>query len=79
MGSLNYLLSTILYLCFAVHNLGFFSSNTGRVHFEGLVNLLRYIRYNNNLELKYYSKIDDAPLPDLFRQASIKADDNGFL
>ena len=42
-----------------------FTSNTGEVHFEGLVHLLIYIRYNNNLGLKYYAKIEDAPLSEL--------------
>ena len=38
-----HLLSAILYLCFAVHKMTKFSSNPGKVHFEGLVHLLRYI------------------------------------
>ena len=44
MGSLSYILSTRVYLCFEVHKLAKFSSNTGKVKFEGLVHLLRYIR-----------------------------------
>ena len=43
-GSLIYLLSTGVDLSFAVHKLAKFSANTGKVHFEGLINLLRYIR-----------------------------------
>ena len=43
-GSLIYLLSTRMDLSFAVHKLAKFSSNTGKVHFEVLVHLLRYIR-----------------------------------
>ena len=43
-GSLIYLLSTRVDLSFAVHKLAKFSENPGKVHFEGLVNLLRYIR-----------------------------------
>ena len=46
-----------LVLCFAVHKKARFSSNTGKVHLEGLVHLLRYIRDNKNLGLKYYAKI----------------------
>ena len=34
-------------LSFSVHTLAKFSSNPGKVHFEGLVHLLRYIRENN--------------------------------
>ena len=47
-------------------------SNPGKVHFEGLIYLLRYIRENKNLGLKYYADMKDAPLSDLLRQASIK-------
>ena len=51
-GSLIYLLSKRVDLSFAVHKLAKFSENPGKVHFEGLVHLLRYIRDNNNLGLK---------------------------
>ena len=57
MGSLVYIFSTRVDLCFAVHKLAKFSSNPGKVHSEGLVHLLRYIRDNKNLELKYHAKI----------------------
>ena len=40
-GFLIYLLSTRVYLTFAVHKLAKFSANPGKVHFEGLVHLLR--------------------------------------
>ena len=50
--SLIYLLSTIVDFSFAVHKLEKFSSNPGKVNFEGLVNLLRYIRYNKAFGLK---------------------------
>ena len=59
-------------LSFAVHKLAKFSENPGKVHFEGLVNLLRYIRGNKNLGLKYYADLNDAPVTDLLRQANIK-------
>ena len=48
--------------------------NPGKVHFEGLVHLLIYIRDNKNLGLKYYAKIYYAPLSVLFRQYIIKTD-----
>ena len=73
-GSLIYLLSTRVDLCFTVHGLGFFSSNTGKVHFEGLIHLLRYIWDNKNLGLKYYAKIDDSPPSNILRQDSIKTE-----
>ena len=40
-GSLIYLLFTRVDLSFAVHKLAKFSENPGKVHFEGLVHLLR--------------------------------------
>ena len=51
-GSLIYLLSIRVDLSFAVHKLANFSANPGKVHFEGLVHLLRYIRDNKTLGLK---------------------------
>ena len=61
-------------LSFAVQKLGNFSENPGKVHFEGLVLLLRYIRDNKTLILKYYDDINDAPVYYLLRQASIKTE-----
>ena len=42
-GYLIYLFSTRVELSFAVHKLAQFSSNPGKVHFEGLVHLLRSV------------------------------------
>ena len=69
-GSLIYLLPTRMDLSFAVHKLAKFSANPGKVHFEGLINLLRYIRYNKNLGLKYYADLNNAPVTDLLRQSN---------
>ena len=66
-------------LCFSVKNLEKVSSNPGKVKSYGLVKLLGYIRYNKNLGLKYYSKIDDAPLSDILIQVSIKPENQGML
>ena len=49
-------------------------SKPGKVHFEILVNTLRYIRKNKTLGLKYYADINDAPISDLLRKAGIKTD-----
>ena len=70
------LLSTRLDFSFAVHKLAKFSSNPGKVHFEGLVHLLRYIRDNNTLGLKYYADMNDAPVTDLLIQAIIKTENH---
>ena len=71
-GSLIYLLSIRVDLRFAVHKLEKFSSNPVKVHFEGLIHLLRYIRDNRTLGLKYYADMNDAPVSGLLRQASIE-------
>ena len=71
-GSLIYLLSTRVDLSFAVHKLAKFSANPGKVHFEGLVHLLRYIRYNKTVGLKYYADLNYSPVTDLLRQANVK-------
>ena len=71
-GPLIYLLSTRVYLSFAVHKLARFSSNPGKVHFEVLIHLLRYIMDKKTLVLKYYAYLNDAPVTDLLRQANIK-------
>ena len=67
-----------MYLCFSVHKLSEFSSNTGKVNFEGLVHSLGCISDNKNLGLKYYSRIEDAPISDLLRHSSIKSE-NQFM
>ena len=69
--SLIYLLSTRVNLSFAVHKLAKFSSDPGKVHFEVLVHLLRYIRDNKTLDLKYYADMNYAPMTDLLRQANL--------
>ena len=51
-----------------------FSSNTGKVHFEGLVYLLIYIRDNKNLGLKYYVNIEDLTISNLLRKTTIKTE-----
>ena len=77
-GSFIYLLSTGVELSFALHKLAKFSANPGNVQFEGFIHLLRYIRENKTLELKYNADMNYAPVPDLLRQASIKTE-NHFM
>ena len=69
-----YLLSTRVELSFVVHKLAKFSANPSKVHFEELVHLLGYIRDNKILGLKYYADMEDSPLSDLVRKASIKSE-----
>ena len=63
-----------MYLSFAVHKLEKFSSKPGKVHFEGFLHLLRYIRDNKTLILDYYADMNDALVSGLLRQASIKTE-----
>ena len=63
-------------LSFSVHKLAKFSANHVKVHFEGLIHVLRYIRDNKTLGLKYYTYMNDAPVTDLMRQASIKTENH---
>ena len=69
-------MSTISELSFAVHKLEKSSANPGIVKFEGLIYILRYIRENKTLGLKYYADMNYAPVTDLLRQDSIKTDNH---
>ena len=71
-GSFIYLLSTKVELSFVVHTLAKFSENPGKVRFEELLHILRYIRDNKTLGLKYYANINHAPVSNLLRQATLK-------
>ena len=59
-----------------MHKLEKFSAKHGEVRFEVLVHLLRYIRDNETLGLKYYSDMNYETLPDLLRQAIIKTENH---
>ena len=59
-----------------MHKLEKISENLGKVHFEVLVHLLRYIRDNKNLGLKYYVDLNDSPVTDFLRQANIKTNNH---
>ena len=75
-GPLIYLLYTTVQLTFSLQKLAKFSANPGKLHFELLVHLLRYIRDNNTLGLKYYTDMNDSPVTDLLRQDSIKTENH---
>ena len=75
-ASLIYVLYTRVDFSFSVQKLAKFSANPGKVNLEGLVNLLRYIRENNSLGLKYYSDMNDAPVSEFLRQAIIKTENH---
>ena len=56
-------------LDFSVHKLAKFSANLGKLHFEGMVHILGYIRDNNILGLKYYADMNYAPVSEILIQA----------
>ena len=62
-----------------MQKLEMFSANPGKVHFEGLVHLLHYIRDNKMFGLNYYADISEAPVSDLLRQATIKTDNQWMV
>ena len=59
-----------------MHKLSKFSSNPGKVQFEGLVYLFIYIRDNKTLGLEYYADMHDALVTDLARKAIIKTENH---
>ena len=63
-------------LSFVVHKLAIFSPNPGKIHFEVLVHILRYIRENNTLGWKYYADMNYSQVSNLLRQDSIKTENN---
>ena len=75
-GSLIDLFTTRVDLSFAIQKLSKFSENPGKVHFEGLIHILIYIRDNKTLGLNYYPDMNGAPVTDLLRQASIKTENH---
>ena len=70
------LLSTRLDLSFALHRFANFSANPGKVNSEVLVHIFGYISDNKTLGLKCYADMNDAPVSDLLRQASIKTENH---
>ena len=59
---------------FCITQAGKVSSNPGKLHFEVLVHLLRYIRETKNLGLGYYTKIEYVPISGIFIQAIVNTE-----
>ena len=53
-----------------------FSENPGRVRFEGMLHLLKYIWDNTILVLKYYLDINDVLVSGLLIQSIIKTEND---
>ena len=61
-GSLIYLLNTRPDLMFAVTKLAKFMRMPGRFHFQAVIHVLKYLRDNSSLGIKYYHNITSAPV-----------------
>jgi hypothetical protein len=61
-GSLIYLGKTRCDIVYAVNKLAKFTRQPGRNHFNALLHLLRYLRDNALLGIKFYSDLSQAPL-----------------
>jgi len=61
-GALIYLAQTRPDIAFAVNKLAKFSRSPGIKHFEAILHLLRYLRDNIYLGLRFYSDVKDSPI-----------------
>ena len=73
-GALIYLSHTRPDLAYAVPKLAKFLKFPGRVHFQALIHLLNYIKYKPNVALKFFAKVEDAPVWKLLTQVDTKLD-----
>jgi hypothetical protein len=69
--SLIYLTMTRTDILFAVNKLAKFSRSPGRTHFTVLIHLLRYLRDNVFLGIKFYSNFMEAPLINALQSQNI--------
>jgi hypothetical protein len=76
-GSLIYLGMTRTDITYAVNKLAKYTRKPGQKQFEALLHLLRYLRDNNNLGLRYYSSVQDAPITQMLIGQNIN--DNHLL
>jgi hypothetical protein len=61
-GSLIYLSMTRPDITFAVNKLARYTRRPGKMHFEALIHLLRYLRDNSLYGIRFYSTIESAPI-----------------
>ncbi len=71
-GSLIYLTMTRIDITHAVNKLAKFSHRTGKSHFEALFHVLRYLRDNCYLGIKFYSNLEEAPLIKMLHSQNIE-------
>ncbi len=73
-GSLIYLGMTRVDIVFAVNKLAKFTHRPGKAHFKAVLHLLRYLRDNIYLGLKFYSEISDSPIIHVLHSNKISQD-----
>jgi transposase InsO family protein len=61
-GSLIYLAMTRCDITFAVNKLAKYSKKPGKIHFEAMLHILRYLRDNSLVGIKFYSDMKDSPI-----------------
>jgi len=70
-GSLIYLSMTRTDIIFAVNKLAKYTRKPGKVHFEALIHLLRYLRDNSLYGIWFYSVIEESPIYQMLTAQSI--------
>jgi hypothetical protein len=71
-GSLIYLSMTRTDIIYAVNKLAKFTRKPGKVHFEALLHLLRYLRDNSLYGVRFYSNLSDAPIYQMLLSQNIE-------
>jgi hypothetical protein len=71
-GSLIYLSMTRTDIIYAVKKLAKFTCKPGKVHFEALLHLLRYLRDNSLYGVRFYSNLFDAPIYQMLLSQNIE-------
>jgi hypothetical protein len=61
-GSLIYLGMTRVDIVFAVNKLAKFTHKPGRLHFEAMIHLLRYLRDHSHVGVRFYNDYLNAPM-----------------
>jgi hypothetical protein len=72
-GSLIYLGMTRVDIIFAVNKLAKFTHKPGKIHFEALIHLLRYLRDHSHVGIHFYSDISTAPITHTLTAGKIKS------
>jgi hypothetical protein len=71
-GSLIYLAMTRTDIIYAVNKLAKFSRRPGKVHFEALLHVLRYLRDNCQHGIRFHSNSDDAPIMKMLKMQNLQ-------